>query len=78
MKKIYSLIAIALLSVTSAFAQRYMTEQFSSVNVQTDVTYGVNATVLYYSQLGQAVPEALKMDVYSPAGDTETNRPVIL
>lgn len=78
MKKIYSLIAIALLSVTGASAQRYMTEQFSSVNVQTDVTYGVNATVLYYSQLGQAVPEALKMDVYSPAGDTETNRPVIL
>jgi carboxylesterase type B len=78
MKKIYSLIAIALLSVTGASAQRYMTEQFTSVNVQTDVTYGVNATVLYYSQLGQAVPEALKMDVYSPAGDTETNRPVIL
>jgi len=78
MKKIYSLIAIALLSVTGAMAQRYMTEQFTSVNVQTDVTYGVNATVLYYSQLGEAIPEALKMDVYSPAGDTETNRPVIL
>jgi hypothetical protein len=78
MKKIYSLIAIAMLSVTGAMAQRYMTEQFTSVNVQTDVTYGVNATVLYYSQLGEAIPEALKMDVYSPAGDTETNRPVIL
>ena len=78
MKKIYSLIAIAMLSVTGATAQRYMTEQFTSVDVQTDVTYGVNATVLYYSQLGQAVPEGLKMDVYSPAGDTETNRPVIL
>jgi hypothetical protein len=78
MKKIYSLIAIALLSVTGASAQRYMTEQFTSVNVQTDVTYGVNATVLYYAQLGEAIPEALKMDVYSPAGDTETDRPVIL
>jgi hypothetical protein len=78
MKKIYSLIAIALLSVTGASAQRYMTEQFTSVDVQTDVTYGVNATVLYYSQLGEAVPEGLKMDVYTPAGDTETNRPVIL
>ena len=78
MKKIYSLIAIAMLSVTGATAQRYMTEQFTSVDVQTDVTYGVNATVLYYSQLGQAVPEGLKMDVYTPTGDTETNRPVIL
>ena len=78
MKKIYSLIAIAMLSVTGAYAQRYMTEQFSSVNVQTDVTYGVNATVLLYQVVGEAVPEQLKMDVYSPAGDTETNRPVIL
>ena len=78
MKKIYSLIAIAMLSVTGASAQRYMTEQFTSVDVQTDVTYGVNATVLYYSQLGQAVPEDLKMDVYTPTGDTETNRPFIL
>jgi hypothetical protein len=55
-----------------------MTPQFSSVDVQTSVTYGVNATVLYYSVLNEAVPEALVMDVYTPSGDTETNRPVIL
>jgi hypothetical protein len=78
MKKIYSLIAIAMLSVTGAFAQRYMTEQFTSVDVQTNITYGVNATVLLYQVVGEAVPEQLKMDVYSPSGDTETNRPVIL
>jgi poly(3-hydroxybutyrate) depolymerase len=34
--------------------------------------------VLYFSVLNQAVPEALKMDIYQPAGDTETSRPVIL
>jgi poly(3-hydroxybutyrate) depolymerase len=42
------------------------------------VVYGVNATVLYYSVLNEAVPEALKMDIYTPAGDVETNRPLLL
>jgi hypothetical protein len=77
MKKIYTFLFLCGVML-SASAQRYMTPQFTSVDVQTSVTYGVNATVLYYSVVGEAVPEPLVMDVYSPAGDTETNRPVIL
>ena len=77
MKKIYTFLFMCFVML-SASAQRYMTPQFSSVDVQTSVTYGVNATVLYYSVLNEAVPEALVMDVYTPSGDTETNRPVIL
>ncbi|MFM7722776.1 MAG: T9SS type A sorting domain-containing protein [Bacteroidota bacterium] len=77
MKKIYTFLFMCFVML-SATAQRYMTPQFSSVDVQTSVTYGVNATVLYYSVLNEAVPEALVMDVYTPSGDTETNRPVIL
>jgi hypothetical protein len=34
--------------------------------------------VLYYGTLGQAVPEALKLDVYRPVGDTETSRPLVI
>ena len=80
MKKLYSFFAIIMaMATTSVSAQtRYLDEVFTDVNVETNVTYGMNATVLYYSVLGQAVPEALNMDIYSPAGDAETNRPLML
>ncbi len=57
---------------------RYIDEVFSEVDIQSNVTYGVNATVLYYAIAGEAVPEALKMDIYTPVGDTETERPLML
>ncbi|MBM3427807.1 MAG: alpha/beta hydrolase, partial [Bacteroidetes bacterium] len=80
MRKLYSFFAIVMaMATTSVSAQtRYLDEVFTGVNVESNVTYGMNATVLYYSVLGQAVPEALKMDIYSPAGDMETNRPLML
>ncbi len=58
--------------------QRYIDEIFTDVNVTYDITYGVNATVLYFSVLGEAIPEALKMDVYEPANDTLSERPLIV
>jgi acetyl esterase/lipase len=79
MKRTSTFLAILMmLAWGTTSAQRYMTETFSDVDVTTDVTYGVNATVLLVPVLGEAVPEELKMDVYTPAGDTETERPVIL
>lgn len=79
MKKISTLIVLCcLLMAGSLNAQRYLTQVFDQVQVTTGVTYGVNATVLYYQSLGQAVPENLLMDIYEPVGDVETNRPVIL
>jgi len=71
-------LALAMLVYSGSSAQRYLSEVFTDVDVQSDVIYGVNATVIAYAQLGQAVPQPLEMDVYSPSGDTETNRPVIL
>lgn len=59
-------------------AQKYLTETFSEVTVASDVTYGVNATVLYFSQVGEAVPEELKMDIYEPVGDDAVERPLAL
>ena len=72
------LMAIAIASCSGVWAQRYLSEVFTDVTVQSDVMYGLNATVLAYPQLGEAIPQPLMMDVYSPSGDTETNRPVIL
>ncbi len=79
MKKLYPLAFLLLLLPLLTVGQtRYLDEVFPSVSTQSNVTYGVNATVLYYSKFGQAVPEALKMDIYTPDGDTETDRPLIL
>jgi hypothetical protein len=80
MRKLYTIMAILVAGVVStAQAQtRYLDEVFTNVDVQSNVTYGVNATVLYYSIAGEAVPEALKMDIYSPVGDTATSRPLML
>jgi hypothetical protein len=64
--------------ISQANSQRYLNELFTDVNVNSDVVYGVNATVIAYSQLGQAVAQPLTMDVYTPSGDTETSRPLIL
>lgn len=57
---------------------RYLSPVFNQVEVTANVTYGVNATLLYQSVFGEAIPELLKMDIYRPVGDTETNRPVVL
>lgn len=57
---------------------RYLHPMFNKVDVTFGQTYGVNATVLYFGQLNQAIPEALKMDVYTPNGDTDKNRPIVL
>ncbi|MCF8237073.1 MAG: T9SS type A sorting domain-containing protein [Saprospiraceae bacterium] len=79
MKKLYPLsFLLILLPLLTIGQTRYLDEVFTDVSVETGITYGVNATVLYYSLFGQAVPEALKMDIYTPDGDTEVDRPLIL
>ncbi|MFM9984644.1 MAG: T9SS type A sorting domain-containing protein [Flavobacteriales bacterium] len=78
MKKIYLLIAALAIFQSSAFTQRYLEEIFTDVTVTSDVQYGMNATVLAYPFLGEAIPENLLMDIYEPSGDTEPNRPVVL
>lgn len=78
MKKIFTLFTALMALVGTINAQRYLAEVFDEVTVTTDVTYGMNATVIAYQMLGEAIPEALKCDIYEPTGDTETNRPLIL
>ena len=80
MKKTLQLLTLILIFICSQniYAQRYLTEQFNTVSVQYDIEYGNNISVL--SLLGGAPPAAqpLLMDIYTPDGDTETNRPVVI
>ena len=69
-----NLAIIGLIGAGPVPAQRYLTEVFSDVNVQTNVEYGTNFSVL----TGSPVSQSLVMDIYTPTGDTETDRPVIV
>ncbi len=74
-KTLQSLVLIALTGIFGqASAQRYITNQFTGVTVTTDIVYGQNYEVLS----GAPVLKDLKLDIYEPAGDTETERPVIV
>ncbi|MDX1943149.1 MAG: T9SS type A sorting domain-containing protein [Saprospiraceae bacterium] len=79
MKK-FNILLLLLCSVWFLNAQnrRYIDKVFDNVTLTTNVTYGVNATVLAVSQVGQAIPQPLLMDIYQPTGDTATQRPVVL
>lgn len=79
MKKFFTLaLVMFMMAATSLNAQRYLEEVFDDVTVTSDVVYGVNATVLLYPMLGEAVPQPLVMDIYEPEGDTEEARPLVL
>ncbi len=69
---------LALSTFTVTNAQRFLTEVFSEVQVTSDVVYGVNATMLAFTQVGEAIPEELKMDVYEPVGDNAEERPLVM
>jgi len=79
-KTLQSVFTIALLSFgLSVNAQdRYLDDVFSAVTVTSDVTYATNITVITMSTVGYPTAEELKCDIYTPDGDTETNRPVII
>jgi len=73
MKKIYTLFCLIFMTSMLVAQVRYVDAEFG-VDVVRDVTFGSNISIL------RGAPEEieLKMDVYTPAGDTETERPVIL
>ncbi len=78
MKKFLTL-ALGLLAFSQLDAQvRYINEVFTDVNVTTDVVYGSNVTVLPLLQGAAPAAQPLACDIYEPAGDTETERPLII
>ncbi len=70
-----SLLGAGLFLFGNSFAQtRYIDKVFTDVSVQADITYGENYQVL----TGTPVLIPLQMDVYRPAGDNSTDRPLIV
>ena len=59
-------------------ATRYLDPITDEVKITRDERYGVNATILFLSVLGEAVPVELFMDVYEPADDSIKQRPLVL
>ncbi len=75
MKKLYSYLFISLLFIGSNFAQtRYIDQVFSAVDIDQNVLYSTNISVLTGAPAAQGLP----MEVYTPTGDTETSRPLII
>ena len=76
MKKIFTLIAVAMFFGTininaQCTGDRYKMQIFSGFDITSDILYGNNI-----SYTGSS--EDLTLDVYEPAGDTETNRPLMI
>jgi acetyl esterase/lipase len=77
LKKI-TLLSFSLFWTISTFGQRYLTETFSEVQVDTSIVYGTNMSLFSLPITGEPFEQDLEMDIYTPVGDTETNRPVVL
>lgn len=69
MKRLFTLLATAF--AVSSFGQRYLTPQFTNVDKTADVSFGQAP-----ARTGFTVD--LKMDIYEPSGDTQTNRPLMV
>ena len=77
--KLQSSIICLFFLATIAFSQtRYLDEVFCDVETMNDVVYGNNVSILPVLQGGTPAAEDLEMDIYMPAGDTATDRPVVI
>ncbi len=70
---------LLLFSIQNLFSQaRYLEPVFDQVTMTPNVLYGTNATMLTFSQFGQAISQPLLLDFYEPAGDTLAARPLVI
>ena len=75
--KLQSFIICFLFVTTLSFSQtRYLEEVFCDIEMMSDVVYGNNVSILPVLQGGVPAAEDLEMDIYMPAGDIATDRPV--
>lgn len=80
MTKFYTLFAFvffAFIGTTDA-QKRYLNEVFADVNLEENIVYGNNITVLPALFGGAPAPADLLLNLLTPAGDTETDRPLIV
>jgi len=73
MKRIFTLLFLGVISLSLNAQTRYVDEVFTDVNVESDIIYGNNISVL----TGGPLPSDLMLDIYTPVGDTATDRPLI-
>lgn len=74
MKRLLPLLMLLLFVGSTLSAQRYLSEVFTGVDVTADVVYGGNVTII----TGTPAADTLLCDVYTPQGDTASERPVVL
>jgi len=74
MKKIYPLLLFVFCLLLDLGAQRRYLDPVFGVQRTPNVDYGVNIGIL----TGAPVPETLKVDIYTPVGDSLTARPLVL
>jgi hypothetical protein len=73
MKQQYLYLIFTLFLTSGLMAQtRYLDEVFTDVNVEYDIEYGQNISILAQEAV------SLKLDLYTPAGDDNTERPLFL
>lgn len=73
MKRIFTLLFFSVLVLGINAQERYVDEIFTEVAVESDVVYANNITVI----TGAPTPTEIKLDIYTPVGDTATDRPLI-
>jgi len=73
--KIYLILCLAFIS-TGLLGQRYVQEVFSEVDVELNKPYGENMAINFAT--GGLDTSTLVYDIYTPTGDTETDRPLVL
>ncbi len=76
----YTLLLLCLLPASMFAQDRYFSETFDEVKVTQDVKYGTNISIvqIILGLSSEPGPEDLYMDVYEPAGDDLTERPVVI
>ncbi|MBK8404134.1 MAG: T9SS type A sorting domain-containing protein [Saprospiraceae bacterium] len=74
MKKNYFVLFAFLLQVSLSFAQNRYLDPMFGVQRTPNVDYGKNIGII----TGAPAPEDLKVDIYTPVGDTKTDRPLVL
>lgn len=76
--KLPILLLFLALGSTASAQERYLDPVFSQVNVSNLTPYGFNYTFLPLLFGGHFTKQPLVMQVYTPAGDTKTDRPLII
>ncbi len=79
--QVLSIVTLALISLGVNAQTRYVDEVFQNYNKVSDIEYDSNRAINLQYQQGVNSPiitTKLRCDIYTPAGDTITNRPVIV